>query len=101
MVLFYDEDNVTSHEINCLEKYGTLYDLLENLVTSKMNIDHANADQINFIINLMQGYNKNDLFDHETFDHFCKYNVLNKAKKIFTIAKKCKKSDKVFLSKKL
>ena len=66
MVLFSGEDNVASHEINCLEKYGTLYDLLENLVTSKMNIDHANADQINFIINLIQGYNKNDLFDHET-----------------------------------
>ena len=99
MVLFYDEDNVTSHEINCLEKYGTLYDLLENLVTSKMNIDHANADQIGFIINLMQGYNKNDLFDHETFDHFCKYNVLNKAKKSLQLQKNARRVIKCFFPK--
>ena len=32
-----------------------LYDLLENLVAGNMNIDSANADQISFIINLMQG----------------------------------------------
>ena len=57
-ILFYDEDNVRSHETNFLKTYGTLYDLLEHLVTSKMNIDNANADQISFIINLMRGYNK-------------------------------------------
>lgn len=30
-----------------------IYDLLENLVTSKINMDDANADQISFIINLI------------------------------------------------
>ena len=34
-LLFYDEDNVRSHEINFMEKYGGLYNLLEDLVTSK------------------------------------------------------------------
>ena len=35
------------------EKHGKLYDFLENLVTSKITIYKANADQISFIINLM------------------------------------------------
>ena len=30
-----------------------IYDLLENLVTSKINMVDANADQISFIINLI------------------------------------------------
>ena len=30
-----------------------------------MNIDYGNIDQITFIIDLMQKYNKNDLFDQE------------------------------------
>ena len=64
--LFYGENNVTSHEIYFFEKYVMLYNLLENLVTSKINIDNANAEQISFIINVMQEYNKNDLFDNET-----------------------------------
>ena len=65
-VLFYDEDNVRSHKINFSKKYGTLYNLLEDLLTNKINTGNANADQISFIINLMQEYNKNDLLDKET-----------------------------------
>ena len=65
-ILFYDEDNLRSHANNFLKKYGMLYSLLGDLVTSKTNIDNANAAQISFIINLMQGYNKNDVFDKET-----------------------------------
>ena len=34
-VLFYDETGAKSHEIIFLKKYGTLYSLLGNLVTSK------------------------------------------------------------------
>ena len=64
--LFYGENNVTSHESYFFEKYVMLYNLLENLVTSKINIDNANAEQISFIINVMQEYNKNDLLDNET-----------------------------------
>ena len=82
-ILFCDEDNVRPHEINFLEKYGMLYDFLQNLVTSKINIDDANADQISFVINLIWGYNKNDLFDNETCNKksiFWEYKVLNKAK---------------------
>ena len=33
--LFYDKDNVRSQAINFLKKYGALYNLLEDLVTSK------------------------------------------------------------------
>ena len=37
--------------------------MLENLVTNKTNINNANADQISLIINLMEEYDKNDLFN--------------------------------------
>ena len=52
--IFYDEHNVRSHKTNCffLEKYGTLYNLLEDLVTSKISIVDANADQISFATNV-------------------------------------------------
>ena len=46
------------HKCNFFKKYGTLYDLLENLVTRKMTINSANDDQISLIINLMSGYNE-------------------------------------------
>ena len=42
--LFYGENNVTSHEIYFFEKYVMVCNLLENLVTSKINIDNANAE---------------------------------------------------------
>ena len=35
------------------KKYGTLHSLLKDLVTRKMTINSANADQISFIIDLM------------------------------------------------
>ena len=65
-VLFYDETSVKSHEINFLKKYDTLYSLLENLATSKITVEIANADQISIIINLMRGYEKKDLLHKET-----------------------------------
>ena len=37
-----------------------LYNLLANLLTSKITQNNANADQISFIINLMNGYDKDD-----------------------------------------
>ena len=37
--------------------------MLENLVTNKTNVNNANADQISLIINLMEEYDKNDLFN--------------------------------------
>ena len=49
-------------EINFLKK--TLYDLLEDLTTSKINTN--NDEQLNLIINLMLGYDKNDIFNKET-----------------------------------
>ena len=45
------------HEFNFFKEYGTLYDMLENLVTKKMTVNSTNADQISFIINLMNGCN--------------------------------------------
>ena len=62
-----------------LKVFGTLYDLLDNLLTSKINVDSANADQIAFIINLMHGYVKNDLFDEKIEVSIKKVN-LGKAK---------------------
>ena len=51
------------HEFNFFKKYGTLYDLLENLATKKTTVNSANADQIPFIINLMNGYDESKLTD--------------------------------------
>ena len=62
-----------------------LYGLLENLVTSKMNVDNAIADQISLIISFLREYNKNALFDDETRKKrsiFLEYKVSNKAKEI-------------------
>ena len=42
------------HEISLLNKYRTLYNLLKDLVTRKINTDIANADQKSFI--LLHGY---------------------------------------------
>ena len=81
-ILFYD---ARSHEISFLEKYGTLYNLLENLVTNKIKIHKAYAVQRRFIINLMLGYNKIDLFGKETWETESIsriYKILNKANEI-------------------
>ena len=51
------------HEFDFFKKYGTLYDLLENLVTKKTTVSSANADQIYYKINLMNGYNESKLTD--------------------------------------
>ena len=52
-ILFPDS---TVHITDFLEKYDTLFSLLEGLTTRKMTVNNANADQISFIINLMHGY---------------------------------------------
>ena len=86
-----------------LKSYGTLYNLLDNLLTSKITTSDADADQISFIISLMHGYNKNDLFDERTDivkkGKYWKNKTLTKASKI--IKKKSKKRNKKFLRKKL
>ena len=64
-IYFRNKDNSKFHKIDFLKKYGTLYDLLENLLTSKLNINNVNVYQIAFIIELMHGHNENDLFDEK------------------------------------
>ena len=59
-ILFHDETNVKSHEINFLKNFYTLYGLLKDLVTSKIQITNANADQIRFLVYLMMGYYDKD-----------------------------------------
>ena len=49
------------HKTDFLEKYGMLYDLLEDLVTNKTNTRVANADEMHLIVSVVQGYDKNDL----------------------------------------
>ena len=56
----------TFHEISFLKKYGSLYSLLENLVTRKTDVNNANADQISFIINQMHGCKDQNLVDKKT-----------------------------------
>ena len=61
-----EEDNIKFHEIDFLKKYGALYDLLDNLSTSKITINNANIYQISFISSLMHEYDKDDLFHERT-----------------------------------
>ena len=44
------------HEINFLKNFYTLYGLLKDLITSKIQITNVNADQIRFLVYLMMGY---------------------------------------------
>lgn len=62
-IYFSEEGDAVFHKIDFLKRHGTLYDLLQDVVTRKINIDHTNVEQLNFIINLMYGHNKNILLD--------------------------------------
>ena len=85
-ILLYDGE---FREFDFFKKYGTLYSLLENLVTKKITINSANAGQIYFIIDLMHGYNKSKLVDTEAIKNDLFYDtVLTKAKKVFLDTKK-------------
>ena len=53
-------------KLNFLENFGTLYDLLKDLVASKIQIANANVDQIRFTVYLMMGYYEKDSFMEET-----------------------------------
>ena len=80
------------HEFSFFKKHGTLYDLLENLVTKKAIVNSANGDQRSFIINLMNGYNEGTLIDVKaTKDKFFYNTVLTKAKIAFLDTKKIQK----------
>ena len=77
------------HEFYFFKKCGTLYDLLENLVTNRTTVNSGNADQISFIVNLMNGYNESKLIDIKSIkDEFLYNTVLTKAKKFFSDTKK-------------
>ena len=75
------------------------YNLLENLVTRKTTVNDANADQIYFIINLMNGNNESKLIDIKAVkDEFFYNTVLKKATKVFLdTKKKFKKAIRSFL----
>ena len=71
------------HEFNFFKKYGTLCDLLENLVTKKATVNSANAVQIFFRINLLNGYNESELINIKTIkDGFFYNTVSTKAQKV-------------------
>ena len=72
------------HIIIFLKKYGNLSSLLEDLVTRKMTVNSANADQISFIVNLMHGYDEQKLFDSEALESkFFHNTALIKANKVY------------------
>ena len=76
------------HIINFLKKYGTLFSLLQSLVTRKMTVDSANADQMSFIINLMHGYSDEKLYDtKEVKSEFLHNIALAKPKNVFSDTK--------------
>ena len=76
---------------------------MKGLVTRKMTINSANADQISSIIDLMHGYDDGKLIDIETIkNEFFYSSVLTKAKKVFSdIKKKNLKRGKNFFSKEI
>ena len=43
-ILFSKEGTIASHEIGFLERYDMLYDLLENCLAIKININNVNVD---------------------------------------------------------
>ena len=103
-VYFNEEDNFKFHEINFLEKYGMLYDLLEDLLSNKTNIINANIDKLHLIVNLMQGYDKNNLFREKVIisikkSKSRKNEAFNKAKKIYNNKQSQSREIKNFLSK--
>ena len=56
---------------------------MKNLVTKKMTVNSANANQIAFIINLMHGYDESKLIDMKTIENEFFYNAaLIKANKV-------------------
>ena len=66
-----------------MKKYDTLFSLLESLVTRKMSVNSANADQISFIINLMHGYSDERLCGtEEVKSEFLHKTTLTKAKNV-------------------
>ena len=80
------------HEFSFLKKYGTLYSLMEDLVTKKMTVNSADADQISFISNLMHGYDDWDLFYMKTLGSGVFYNrAFTKAKEVFLDTRNQKK----------
>ena len=64
-ICFSEENSNRFHVIDFLKKYGTLYDLLDNLLTSKITVNNENADEMTFITDPMDGYDKTDLFDEK------------------------------------
>ena len=87
------------HKFIFFKIYGTLYDLLENLITKKTTVKSANADQICFIINLMNGYDETKLIDVKAIKNEFFYNTVSrKAKKVLLDTKKnSKKGIRSFL----
>ena len=87
---FSEKDNAVFQKRSFLKRYGTLYGLLEDLTTRKVNIDNANVDLLNIIINSLHGYNKNDLFDKKIQikkSSSLKNEPLNKTRIIFSMPK--------------
>ena len=98
--------NFRSQKTDFSEKFGTLYDLLKNLLTNKIRIENAIADQLYFIINLTDVYDKNDLVPtkiktHKKNSDFGEDKAFIKANKIFGNAKQKRKRGIKFFSKKV
>ena len=55
-----------SHIFDFLKKYGTLYSLLENLLTKKTTVESANIEEVSFVTDLMHGYDESKLIDTTT-----------------------------------
>ena len=53
---------IFSYGFNFLEKCGTPYRFLKNLIANKISINTVNDDQRDFVFNLMKGYNISSFF---------------------------------------
>ena len=66
------------YEVNFFKKYGFLYGLLKDLLTRRMTLKDAIDAQINFVNDLMRGYNEMDL-NKELLADFKKYKSASKS----------------------
>ena len=85
---------IFSYGFNFLERYGTPYRFLKNLIANKISINTANDDQRDFVFNLMKGYNISSFFEKksETRD-LDRKNLYEKSRfKALDILLKCEKN---------
>ena len=84
---------IFSYGFNFLERYGTPYRFLNNLIANKISINTTNDDQRDFVFNLMKGYNVSNFFKiNETRDLDRRNSSEKSRSKAIEVLLKCEQS---------